>query len=140
MQDWIVNPFVSYEIFGGKKGSFQLLAGARYLDITADLELRILTPQEPKTIKESMSGNVWDGVVGIRGFYNLTDRWFLPYRLDIGTGDSDFTWHVLTGVGYKFDTFKLVAGYRYMEWDFGDDSALDDLQVSGPIIGAIFAF
>ena len=60
MQDWIVNPFVSYEIFGGKKGSFQLLAGARYLDITADLELRILTPQEPKTIKESMSGNVWN--------------------------------------------------------------------------------
>ena len=141
MQDWIVNPFVSYEVFGGKKGSFQVLAGARYLDIEVDLELqtqpRLLTP---KTLTKSMSDNVWDGVVGIRGFYNLTDRWFIPYRLDVGTGDSDFTWHALAGIGYKFKTFKLIAGYRHMAWEFGDDSVLDDLQVSGPIVGAIFTF
>jgi len=83
---------------------------------------------------------VWDGVVGIRGFYNLTDHWFVPYRLDIGTGDSDFTWHALAGVGYKFDTFKLIAGYRHMEREFKDDEVLEDLQINGPAIGAVITF
>jgi hypothetical protein len=140
MQDWIVNPFVSYEVFGNKKGSFQVLAGVRYLDIAVDLEIGTRPPLRPRTTEESMSDNVWDGIVGIRGFYNLTDRWFVPYRLDVGTGDSDFTWHALAGIGYKFDTFKLIAGYRHMAWEFEDDSMLDDLQVSGLIVGAIFTF
>jgi len=47
---------------------------------------------------------------------------------------------LLAGVGYQFDTFKLLAAYRYMDWDFGDDAVLDDLQVSGPVIGTIFTF
>ena len=42
MKNVIVSPAVSYEIMGGKKGSLQLLAGARYLwiEISADLETR----------------------------------------------------------------------------------------------------
>jgi len=30
--------------------------------------------------------------------------------------------------------------YLNMDWEFEDDSALEDLQVHGPTIGAIFAF
>jgi hypothetical protein len=70
----------------------------------------------------------------------LTEQWFVPYRLDIGTGDSDFTWHAFAGIGYKFDSYKLLAGYRHLEWEFEDDAPLEDMQVSGPVIGAIFTF
>ena len=140
MTDWIVNPFVSYEIFGSKKGSFQLLAGARYLDIEVDIDLKTRPPLEPEKNNISSSGHVWDGIVGVRGFYNLTDHWFVPYRMDIGTGDSDFTWHAFAGIGYKFDSYKLLAVYRHMDWEFEDGEVLEDLQVSGPAIGAIFTF
>ena len=140
MKAWVFNPFVSYEIFGSKKGSFQLLAGARFLDIEVELGLKTRPPLDPGKSDGSFDDNVWDGVVGIRGFYNLTDRWFVPYRVDVGTGDTDYTWHVLAGIGYKFDSFKMLAGYRHLEWEFEDDAALKDLQVSGPIVGAIFIF
>ena len=140
LQAWSVNPFVSYELFGSDKGSFQLLAGARFLDIEVDAELRARPPLPPISTKESMSTDVWDGVVGIRGFYNLSDRWFVPYRVDIGAGDSNFTWHAFTGIGYRFDSFKLLLAYRHLEWEFEDGALLDDLQASGPVIGVLFTF
>ena len=140
MKAWVVSPFVSYEIIGNKKGSLQVLAGARYLWIEVGVELKTRPPLEPEKIDDDGDGDVWDGVVGVRGFYNLTDRWFIPYRLDFGAGDTDFTWHAFGGIGYKFDKFKMVAAYRHVDWNFANDSVLDDLQVSGPLVGALFTF
>lgn len=140
LQAWSVNPFVSYELFGSKKGSFQLLAGARYLDIEVETEIMARPPLPPIATKASLSTDVWDGVVGIRGFYNLADRWFVPYRVDFGTGDSDYTLHAFAGIGYRFDSFKLLLAYRYLGWEFEDGALLDDLQVSGPVLGALFTF
>jgi len=34
----------------------------------------------------------------------------------------------------------MVGGYCYMDWELEDDSALEDLQIHGPVIGPIFAF
>ena len=115
----------------------QAAVGIAYVSI----EGRFLRAPLPlKATKVSLSTDIWDGVVGIRGFYNLSDRWFVPYRVDIGTGDSEFTWHAFAGIGYRFDSFKLLLAYRYLEWEFEDGEVLDDLQVSGPAIGALFTF
>ena len=105
-----------------------------------NLELSTLPPLEPVRIKASESARGWDGIVGIRGFYNLSNRWFIPYRVDIGTGHADTTWQAIAGIGYQFDSFKLLATYRHIDWDFEDDAGLRDLQISGPLIGAIFTF
>ena len=84
---------------------------------------------------------LWDAVVGIRGKFNLAKRWFMPYVLDIGTGDSDYTWHASGGIGYQFDKFQLLALYRYMHWEFDDSfSLLKDLTLKGPLVGAMFRF
>jgi hypothetical protein len=140
MKAWVVSPFVSYEIMGGKKGSLQLLAGARYLWIEVGLDLETRPPLPLIKTDDDGDGDVWDGIVGVRGFYNLTDRWYMPYRLDFGTGDSDSVWHAVAEIGYRFDTFRMAATYRYAEWNFGNDSALDDLTIKGPLVGAIFTF
>ena len=140
LESWSVNPFVSYELFGSNKGSFQLLGGARYLDVEVETEITARPPLPPIGTKVSISTDVWDGVVGFRGFYNLSDRWFVPYRADIGTGDSDFTLHAFAGIGYRFESFKLLLAYRYLEWEFEDGALLDDLQASGPVLGALFTF
>ena len=29
-------------------------------------------------------------------------EWFVPYYADIGTGQSDFTWQAIGGIGYAF--------------------------------------
>ena len=61
-------------------------------------------------------------------------------HLDIGTGDTDLTWQALAGIGYRFDRFDMVAGYRYLKWEFDDNSALDNLDISGPMVGGKFRF
>jgi hypothetical protein len=46
----------------------------------------------------------------------------------------------VAGIGYKFDTFRMAATYRYADWNFSNDSMLDDLTIQGPMVGAIFTF
>jgi len=141
LEAWIVHPFVSYEILGNEKGSLQLKAGPRYFWLELGTEIDTQPPLEPGKVKASPSDDVWDAVVGIRGFYNLAGRWYIPYVLDVGTGDSDYTWSALAGVGYEFEKFKVLAVYRYMHWEFKDNfSLLEDLTVKGPAVGAIFKF
>ncbi len=140
MKAWIVDPFVAYEILGNDKGSLQVLAGARFLWIDVGLDLKTRPPLPPEKSDDSGDGDVWDGVVGVRGYLTLSDRWFIPYHLDIGTGDSDKTWQAMAGVGYQFDKFKVAATYRYLKWEFDNDYVLEDLEVYGPMVGAIFTF
>ena len=49
------------------------------------------------TSSDSGDGDVWDAVVGIRGQFELSGRWFMPFHLDVGTGDSDVTWQTTAG-------------------------------------------
>lgn len=141
MKSWVIHPSVSYEIMSGEKGSLQLKAGARYFWLDTGLEIGTRPPLEPQKLKESGKDHVWDAVVGIRGQFHLADRWFVPYVLDIGTGDSDYTYQVMTGIGYQFEKFELLAVYRYLHWEFDDNfSLLEDLTVKGPAVGAIFKF
>jgi len=78
--------------------------------------------------------------VGIRGQHNISEKVFLPAYADIGVGDSDLTWQVFGGIGYRFEKFEAVLGYRYLKWEFHDNSALDSLDIHGPILGASFRY
>lgn len=63
-------------------------------------------------------------------------RWFIPYYADIGTGDSDLTWQVLTGVGYAFDWGDLSLSIRGLSYEFDQDDA--DLRMTGPALEVSF--
>ena len=71
---------------------------------------------------------------------NLDKNWFIPYYVDMGTGDSTFTWQGMGGIGYKFGNVGVVAAYRYLYWKFDDNKVLDKLDFSGPMIGMVFRF
>lgn len=115
-----------------------LLAGARYLNLDNDITVDLSAIGGSRKTKFSESGNVWDGIVGVKGNYNLNPRWSLPYYADIGTGQSDFTWQAVAGVAYHAAKRVDVAFvYRHLEWDIGEDF-VDDLSFSGPTLGAIF--
>jgi hypothetical protein len=133
LRGWVVTPSVGYNLVETKKVRFDILGGARYLWLRADLDLTGFPSLSAK-------GHVWDGIGGVRGRLTLGERWFIPFYGDVGAGDSDLTWQVFGGVGYKFKKFDLVLAYRYLEWDFDDDSAIDDLDFSGPFLGIKFRF
>lgn len=137
MKSWIVSPMVTYRVMESEQLSLDLLGGARYLYMKSPIEVNY-------TSLGIDSDSIWDGIVGVRGKYDLNEKWFMPFHVDVGTGDSDVTWQAFAGVGYKYENFDLVAGYRYLDWDFDDSDpaagALTDLTTSGPMIGAMFNF
>jgi hypothetical protein len=115
-----------------------LLAGARYLNLDNDITVNLSSIGGGRKTKFSDDGHVWDGIVGVKGMYALSPRWSLPYYADIGTGQSDFTWQVAAGVAYHAAEWVDVAlVYRYLAWDIGEDF-VDDLNFSGPALGAVF--
>jgi hypothetical protein len=115
-----------------------VLAGIRYLDLETDVTLDLSAFGGSKSAKFSEDGSLTDGIVGIKGIYAVGQSWSIPFYADIGTGDSDVTWQVSTGVFYHATkTVDLALMYRHLEWDVGND-LLDDLNFSGPLLGAIF--
>ena len=137
---WVVTPQVRYSVFQTSNYRFGLLAGARYLEIEADHKLDTVAPLPPGSRKGTDSGSNWDGIVGLAGQMDLSNQWYVSGYLDLGTGDSDYTWQALASVGYRFKKVDLVAGYRYLDYDLGSNEALSDLTIHGPIVGVKFPF
>lgn len=132
LSGWVVTPFVGYNLVDIERISLDILGGTRYFNLAADLKVN--------GVSGGSSGSKWDGIIGIRGKVNLTETWYLPYYLDIGTGGSRITWQGFGGVGYRFKWFDIVAAYRYLSWSFDDNKAFDNLHFNGPFVGIKFSF
>lgn len=141
LDGWVVNPMLGYLVVDSDNFSMNVVAGARYLDLSTDVDLRNADPSAASFNQRlSGSGSIWDAMIGVRGEVLLNANWFIPYHLDIGAGDSDFTWQAFGGLGYRFERFDILAGYRYLSWEFEDTAALDDLNLSGVGVGVKFYF
>ena len=72
----------------------QLLAGARLLDLEQKLNWQFngnigalpLAASGSSTVDDSL----WDGIIGVKGraSFGANREWFVPYYLDIGTGNQ----------------------------------------------------
>ena len=62
----------------------------------------------------------------------------MPYYLDLGTGNSQFTWQAVAGVGYSFSWGELFAAWRYIDYDFKSGKPIQSLSFNGPAIGVAF--
>ena len=107
------------------------------MDLGAKLNTSLIPGEKPFDGRD----DVWDAIVGVRGLAELSDKWWLTNRFDIGTGDSDLTWNASAQLGRKFDWGSLAVGYRFPHYDFSSDFKLmKDLDVYGPVIGAAWEF
>ena len=86
-------------------------------------------------------GSFLDGIVGARARIALGDgkRWVVPLYVDLGLGDSDFTFQGIAGLGYAFSWCEIAAGWRYLYYDLSD-KAIEDFSLSGPEIAFTFRF
>ena len=139
LEAWIASFGGAYELTRSDNSSLGLLFGARYFSADTGLALRASGPLDADARLES-SARVWNGIVGVRGWIGLSDRWFVPYHLDLGAGDSDFTWQGYAGIGHQWRWGSLVLGYRYLDFDQGDDSEVRGLTMAGAELGVSFRF
>ena len=82
-----------------------------------------------------------DGIVGFRGRIRLADTpLFVPYYFDIGTGGSQLTWQIASGLGYQFNSWGAVsATYRYLSFQHGG-AVVDHVALKGPMLIVNFSF
>ena len=126
-----------YQFFGDNGHELHGVFGARYLYISLPIEIEVDAEIGPDVDKKvTLGGHNWDGVVGLRGKSTINEKWYTNYYLDVGTGDSKFTWQSKVGFGYQFNKFTGTFGFRYLKWNFGNSSQLDNLTVIGPYVGA----
>ncbi len=130
---------------GNPAYTIDLLAGARYFKIKQTLGYGIGAnvgdfPLAGRSGTSEVDGSVWDGIIGAKGSYAFGDhrQWFVPYYLDLGTGQSDLTWQAAGGLGYAFSWGELIGMWRYLDYNFKSDGALQSITFNGPILGVKF--
>jgi hypothetical protein len=145
IKNWIWTLAGSYRVQATPESDFDILAGARMLTIEPRLTWNFNVDVGPfvgptrvgsRTVKET----VWDGIVGAKGRarFGPNNEWFIPYYVDLGTGNSDFTWQISGGIGYAYPWGEVIATWRYLDYKFKSSSKLEDLTVNGPVFGVAF--
>lgn len=84
----------------------------------------------------------WDAIVGVHGRQRFGEglRWFVPYYFDVGTGNSNLTTQIMTGIGYSFRWGDVSAAWRYIDYRFKSGDLVDSLSFNGPMVGVAFRF
>jgi len=141
---------VGYAVKTGKAAPVDVFGGLRYFDLSAgadwELSATVSGPTNtsqtfPASGSMSKSSPLLDGIIGVKGRYQLGEsRWSVPYYLDIGTGSSRLTYQWLLGIAYSFRWGDVTLAYRDLFFDQTDDKFVQNLQFSGPALGATFRF
>jgi len=139
-----------YTVVQTTNASLNVIGGLRYLgiDVSTDWHLTatINNPLGGATfpLTGSVSGRVdlWDAIIGVRGRINLGDagKWSVPYYLDVGTGSSVLTWQGMTGVAYSYGRGDVSLAYRHLYYGQKGNQLIQNLALSGPVLGATFRF
>jgi len=139
LKSWITNFAGAYDVARSERSTLGVLVGVRYFSMDTRLSLSSDGPLDLHAPLEEAS-SLWNGVVGVQGRLGLAERWYVPYHLDIGTGDSDLTWQAMAGVGYNFKWGSLALLYRYLDFDQGNEGAVQSMSLAGAEFGVVFRF
>jgi hypothetical protein len=145
LRGWAWSLAGTYSVIERPAYESQLVGGLRYLKIDNTIDWRFqgnVGSLPPAAVSGSSTDkpDVWDAIVGAKGRMSFGDgqRWFAPYYVDVGTGQSDLTWQAMVGIGYTFSWGEVLAAYRRLDYRFDSTSGLKDLSFSGP--GIAFGF
>lgn len=142
LKTWVGGLYGGYTFARSGPASHQFIAGVRYLSLDADLRIDATDPAGGNLNgrRFSTSGDLWDGVIGFQGQFDLGGRWQLPYHLDIGTGSSQITYQALAGAAYTFGWGNVSLTYRYLYYDEGNDGVIHEMTMDGPMMAVGFRF
>jgi len=142
LKSWIWTLTGYYRTLDQPGVTLDVVVGARYLDVEQKVNWVVTgnvasIPPSDRTGAAEANLTNWDAIIGLRGRFDFgaQNSWFVPYYFDVGTGDSDFTWQGIAGLGYAFQWCEVVATWRYLYYDLPSGKAIEDMSFSGPTIG-----
>lgn len=125
-----------YDFLHGQENQLVAFGGFRFLDM--DTTANIAVAGGSTRLTDSIAN--FDGIVGVRGYHQLNEKWRVSFNADVGAGASDLTWHAGLTFDYRINNWDLSIGYRHMDWNIDNSNVLTDLSFSGPIVGAKIPF
>jgi hypothetical protein len=135
----------SYRLVATPEANFDLLAGARELVLKQNLSWNFSADVGPfvgpgRQGSSSVRIDQWDAIIGAKGRFGFGERyeWYVPYYVDVGTGQSQLTWQAIAGLGYAFSWGDLIAVWRYIDYHFKSGEAFGNFSLNGPAIGVGF--
>jgi len=129
-----------------RRGVIDLFIGGRYFRTEPVITIIPIIGEEREI--SGVDSRV-DPFVGLRIGWDMSYRWMIAFRGDIGgfgIGDAaQFSWQASAKLGFRVSKrVAILAGYRILEYDTvvgeGADRNGTDLRQEGPIIGAGIAF
>lgn len=132
-----------YSFYGGynlshtNKTSIDVIAGVRYLGLDLDISRSGGIIGNGK-LSSGISN--YDAVIGLYGSYTIDEHWYIPYMVDIGTGDTDLTWQANLSIAYRLSWGDIIGTYRYIHYEKDDSLLVEDFDLYGPKIGVVFHF
>ncbi len=119
--------------------TFDYLLGLRYTDVDAEANFTNLSRTG------SGEDNWMDLIIGMRYLYQMSEKWKLSLRGDLGGGGSDFTYQALGIVNYQpWKNVSVFGGYRMLSTDYSKGSGINafkyDVDMHGPILGVNFSW
>ncbi len=145
LKSWVWTIAGMYSLAASPQNTTHLLFGARMVDLKETLDWGFDGDIGPiglpgRSGRSELDATNWDAIVGVKGVATLSQdrRWVLPYYVDVGTGQSKFTWQALAGIGYAFDWATMTAAWRHLEYDFDSEKKLEEIRFSGPFVGLTF--
>lgn len=132
--------YAGYRVFENEKSFVDVLAGGRFYTLDIDLSLK---PGQARGRDFDLSADWADPLIGLRGHYAFTDKWFVTAAGDAGgfDGGSDNSWQALGAVGYQFaERWSAQAGWRYMAIEKKIGGRKVEVDLSGPLVGVTYRF
>jgi hypothetical protein len=139
-----------YTVVKGDWGNLDVIAGFRYLELSARINYSLaLTVTGPRGNGATFGGigsvsgsaDIWNGIGGFRGRVRIGNTGlFIPYYFDAGSGGSQFTWQISSGLGYHASWTDVSLTYRYLSFEQNSGALLQHLWIQGPMIMANFTF
>jgi hypothetical protein len=134
----------SYRFVDTPAQFFDGFVGARLIDLKQSLDYQFSADVPPfagpsRQGSLSTSLNNWDVILGVKGrlFFGDQRDWFAQYYFDAGTGQSQYTYQAIGGLGYRFSWGEAIAAWRYIKYDFFSNQAAT-LSLNGPAVGVEF--
>lgn len=137
------NLLVTYRITEKPTGFLDLYAGARVNSLSLDINAQADLINFPAQLAfyDSQTETWVDPVIGLRGQWNFTEKWFLAGKADIGGFgvSSELLWSAQATAGYQFtEYFSTEIGYSYYDTDYEDGGFIYDIAMGGLFLGFNF--
>ncbi|MBL6459139.1 hypothetical protein JMJ55_27840 [Belnapia sp. T6] len=138
----------AYTLAAGGWGHVDAFAGLRWFSLETRTDVRLAADVAgpgggrsfARTGRLARDADLFDGLVGVRGRFELGGGFHLPYAFDIGGGSSRLTWQAAGGIGYQAGWADVTLGYRHLHYDQGGNRLVQDFSFGGPYLALSFRF